>query len=59
MKRQNEIAWNGHINVVIRPASPDAQKNVSLSDAESKVTMAGRLARSHGGQGSNGLILSL
>ena len=26
---------------------------------ESKVTMAGRLARSHGGQGSNGLILSL
>lgn len=23
---KNEIAWNGHINVVIRPASPDAQK---------------------------------
>ncbi|EGB79092.1 hypothetical protein HMPREF9532_00382 [Escherichia coli MS 57-2] len=35
------------------------KRNVSLSDAESKVTMAGRLARSHGGQGSHGLILSL
>lgn len=34
-------------------------KEMFLSDAESKVTMAGRLARSHGGQGSNGLILSL
>jgi len=35
------------------------ERNVSLSDLESKVLVARRLARSHGGQGANCLTVSL
>ncbi|CZQ45666.1 ribosome modulation factor [Klebsiella pneumoniae] len=35
------------------------ERNVSIPEPESTLMVAGRLARSHGGQGTNGLTLSL
>lgn len=35
------------------------RRNVSIPEPESTLMVAGRLARSHGGQGTNGLTLSL
>ncbi len=59
MKRQNEIARNGHINVDTGRDNRKIERNVSLPDLEPKVLLARRLARSHGGQGTNCLTVSL